>query len=385
MINRRKRLIAELVIIVIIVVVKVIWLHIEVAKQIDEKSGEIAWSDITQRRDYLLSRTTEKDPTTEDSTNAMYSSLTKSEWDLVTYSMFSAALTNIALRDEKETEASKKAIEKLIRVAIQKSFQEFDKQAWGGYPLENLKKDNGYIAYLAHLNIMLGAYKRLGGSEFNDLYDDVSKALYNRYHKVAGYCLPTYPGQYYYPDNIAAVASVAIYSKLHQDVYGEFLNDYVAYYREMANKDKYGLMPFYLDEKCEATGYARGSSSFWNVYYMSFIDFDFAKGQYELAKKEFYQERLSIHAFREAPREIIFFGDVDSGPAILGFSPSGSGFAFAGAALFNDTKILKDLTRTAELAGTSITIGGKKRYLLAPLVGDAIILAMKTQTNWFYD
>jgi hypothetical protein len=40
------------------------------------------------------------------------------------------------------------------------------------------------------------------------------------------------------------------------------------------------------------------------------------------------------------------------------------------------------LAWTAELAGCTVQWDGRRRYLLAPLVGEAIMLAMKSATPW---
>ncbi len=38
--------------------------------------------------------------------------------------------------------------------------------------------------------------------------------------------------------------------------------------------------------------------------------------------------------------------------------------------------------RSAELVGGTVSFGGRRWYLLAPLPGDAVILAARTMTRW---
>ncbi|HKE96154.1 MAG TPA: hypothetical protein VKB34_17730, partial [Povalibacter sp.] len=71
-----------------------------------------------------------------------------------------------------------------------------------------------------------------------------------------------------------------------------------------------------------------------------------------------------------------------SGPLVFGLSPTASGFAMGGAAHWNDAVELAGLLRTAEMAGFTWSFRGRRRYLLAPLLGDAIILAARTMTKW---
>jgi hypothetical protein len=63
-------------------------------------------------------------------------------------------------------------------------------------------------------------------------------------------------------------------------------------------------------------------------------------------------------------------------------TPSGTGFAIAGALLNKDGAFLEELLRTSELAGFSVQRAGRRCYAIAPLVGDAILLAMKTAGPW---
>jgi hypothetical protein len=74
--------------------------------------------------------------------------------------------------------------------------------------------------------------------------------------------------------------------------------------------------------------------------------------------------------------------DLVSGPLIFGLSPSASGFAMGGAALWNDGDTLTGLLRTAEMVGSSVSFAGRRRYLFAPLGGDAVVLAARTMTRW---
>ena len=116
-------------------------------------------------------------------------------------------------------------------------------------------------------------------------------------------------------------------------------------------------------------------------YYLSLIDTDFAKQQFQILKKYFKQTLPFIAGIKEYHTEKYLFGfDIDAGPIIWGFSPSGTGFALGTATMCNDSKFRKQLLRTAEIAGCTVSYNGKSHYLLANvvLVGEAIMLAMRT-------
>jgi hypothetical protein len=118
------------------------------------------------------------------------------------------------------------------------------------------------------------------------------------------------------------------------------------------------------------------------AYFLTFIDDAFAKAQFEALFRSFGTELpFGGYALREWPRGVDRPGDVDSGPLVFGLSPSGTGFALAGAAYVNDAQRLRAMLVSAEAVGTTLGLS-HRRYLLAPLVGDAITLATRTATPW---
>jgi hypothetical protein len=125
---------------------------------------------------------------------------------------------------------------------------------------------------------------------------------------------------------------------------------------------------------------ARGSGAAWNAFYLPFIDESFAADQSARTWATFGDTALfgTLHGIREWPRGVEATGDVDSGPLVFGVSPSATGFMLGAARLAGDEARVSGLLTTAELVGVSA--GG--RYLLSPLVGDAITLAAKTLTRW---
>lgn len=378
------RIFVFLVFIVTIFLLKYPFYKLALPKLYDFKNHNLIKDDILSRKEYLLNKTINSKIRDESSTNLgiLNSSTIKSEWDLGTYSMLALALTNIAIRYNDEIDATKKSLESLLEIVFDKRFQEFENNFFKEYPLESLENGHIHIAYLAHVSLILGGYKRLGGEKYQEIYDKIIESLVKKFKKIDGLCEATYPNEYYFPDNVAAMGSIAIYSKLNNDKYKDFLDIWIKLYKEKESKSEYKLLPFWLDSKCNFIYFPRASSSFWNVYFLSFIDYEWAKEEYFQAKKVLYQRGI-FEGFREAPKGILFYGDVDSGPSPFGLSPSGNGFAMSGATLFNDNEALERILKLGEFVGTSVNTKEGKRYLLAPLVGDAIILAMRTHTLWF--
>ena len=129
----------------------------------------------------------------------------------------------------------------------------------------------------------------------------------------------------------------------------------------------------------------RGSYSALICYYLTFIDEDFAKLQYELLKKHFYKNNLFTGISEYNDRSCMFGMDIDAGPILFSLSPSGTAFAIGPATYFNDSHFRLHLLKTAEIFGFTIRGRNTNHYLLAnlALVGEAIALAMRTSVPWF--
>ena len=129
--------------------------------------------------------------------------------------------------------------------------------------------------------------------------------------------------------------------------------------------------------KCDLCGAQMKRMSDWKAVNQSFTALFFCVSCERLVNAAF--------RFKEYYDRSCWLGmDIDAGPVIINLSSSGTAFAIGPATYFNDTKVRKGLLRTAEIAGTTVTRFGKSHYLLAniALVGEAILLAMRTTTKW---
>jgi hypothetical protein len=128
----------------------------------------------------------------------------------------------------------------------------------------------------------------------------------------------------------------------------------------------------------------KGSYSALNCYYLTFVDEEFARKQYEILKTQFLNTS-PITGFKEYFDRNCWLGmDIDAGPILFNLSPTGTAFGIGSITYFEDFELRKKFLKTAELAGFTVTKGDKKHYLLADvaLVGEAITLAMRTAVKW---
>ena len=307
----------------------------------------------------------------------------KGEWALVTSSMTVSALTNIVFKYPDIREPSLLAIEKIIELTINEQ-ADFDKRIWGEHPLYNLEIENGHIGYLGHLNFMLGAYRLIGGnSNYDELHHEITKSLIRQLNKASFPYLETYPGEIYTSDNLVVYASIRLYDKIYKTDHKNLIAKWKKYTIAHLLDNQTGLIVTTLDSTGKGNGISRGSWAGWDSFYLPFIDTAFAKEQYEKTKKNFIINLpFGMIGCREYKNGESSRGDIDSGPVIFGISTSGTGFIIAGAIHAKDTLTYNGLLLTAEVIGSSVSWNNRRHYLFSPLVGDAIVLAMKTACLW---
>jgi hypothetical protein len=333
--------------------------------------------DLVARRDYLASRL-DSTATATVPDDPLFSG----EWVLVTLSMAAMATTNIAFAYPDQLEDGRRIVNRCAELALAESARAFDTKRWGEDPLTTLAGSGSHIGYLGHLALILEAKRLLGGG--TDPHEGpVLDALTRRYDGAPFPYLETYPGERYTADNVVVLAALGMSDLGRTPKHAALLARFIAYTKAHLLDPKSQLVVFGVTDAGEAKGTARGSGVGWNSLYLPFIDELFAKAQATLLRDRFGKSTgpgsLAVCEYDGCePGK----GDVDSGPVLLGASPSGTGFAIAAARRLGDEEWLSGLLSTAEWMGFSVQWSGKRRYLLAPLVGDAIVLAAKTSRAW---
>ncbi len=337
--------------------------------------------DVLARRAYLLDRL-RGDFQSQAVTPG--SNMIRGEWALGTLSMTAAALCNIGFALPDTRADSLEHLPGLITRAMTPPIREFDRISWGEDPLASLEGPHGHVGYLGHLNLMIGAYRILGGDgRFNALHSRITGALARRMDASLSAHIATYPGQVFTADNAVGAASIAVYDRVTGEDHRRTLRRWIDYTRAHLLDPSTGLVVFNVDGSGGPAGGARGCAAGWSSFYLPMVDEEFAREQFGAIKRHMVQRTFfGTVGIREYPPGEQGPGDVDSGPVLFGLSPSGTGFAIAGAKMWGDAELLGQLLNTAELAGFSVQVRGERRYLTAPLVGDAILLAMVTACSW---
>jgi hypothetical protein len=71
-------------------------------------------------------------------------------------------------------------------------------------------------------------------------------------------------------------------------------------------------------------------------------------------------------------------GDIDSGPIVMGFGVSPTGFHLAGCRLYGHRETFRHLYASAHFAGSPLDRGDRREYVTGGPLGNAILFAMVT-------
>lgn len=370
----------------LIILAKVIWV---VVMTRNFGSFESERTDILKRRNYLSKKVI---TTPQELINSMPSAVGlhfQGEWAIYSTSMLSAALVNIAKLYPQTREEAVDKIDSLIKMTLSPELRRYDASSWGEDPLETLGGDKSHISYLSLLAWSISGYKTVGGDgRYDGLFDSLCETMARRIMNSPDLNLQTFPGEYIYvPDMLVAIVALANYAKLNGGKYQDVVDLWLANMKANHMDPDTGLIKSLVPDGETWIGKqpVLGSYSALSVYYLTFVDEDFAREQYELLKKVFLK-KIPFTGFRELVKGTkgpIFL--MDSGPVILGLSPTGTAFGIGGATYFQDTKLRKQFLKTGEWAGFTVTSKKSRHYILADYVpvGEAITLAMRTAVPWY--
>lgn len=381
-----KVLLIVLLVILAFVVVKAVWVGIATRHHGGFASEK---EDILSRRDFLLEKVMTSPQQLIEEMPRLVGPQFQGEWALYSCSMLSAALVNTTLIYGEEREENIARIDSLIKIVMSPELRTYDRERWDEDPLETLDGDKSHVSYLSHLAWMIGGYKQIGGDgKYDDLYRRLCETMHRRLLDTPNMNLPTYPDEgVYVPDMLVAIVALSLYSQQNDGEYRATVQNWIEQAKQQWLDPETQLISSFLPDGTMGmykNAPIKGSYTALSCYYLTFVDKEFAHDQYEKLKVHFLQRKL-MTGFKEYYDRRCWLGmDIDAGPIICNLSPTGTAFGVGSVTFFEDWDLRKSMLKTGEIAGTTWHSQGKSHYLLADmaLVGEAIMLAMRTATEW---
>lgn len=325
------------------------------------------------------------------------SSLFDLEWLFGTWMMAAMGLGQHAFLCPESAATDLAAMEIAIEKMLGPQGRAFDAKEWGSDIGERMGESRGSIAYLGYGGLPLALHRALvPSSRFAETEAAWMEAIARRF---GDHLVETYPGEVYPVDNCAAIGALALHDRVTGEDHGALLTR-AALAVERAIDPGTGMLIQRTDSKSKSQSAPRGSGSFLAAWFLRgvFVDgrplpsstlgvqppMNLGARLYGSARDQLRGAVLGIYAMREYPEGWEGRGDIDSGPLIMGYSVSATGFAMGAAVASGDLETRDAILRTIRLGGPfavnfvpGLASEGEEGATGSHL-GDAILLAMRT-------
>lgn len=300
------------------------------------------------------------------------------EWLFATRMMAVLGYAQTGMRHPELREAhAARANDALYRLITQRG-RAFDAEAWGSDPLDDLGTERAHVAYLGYLALALSLSRELGDSRHELLEERVIAHLVERFEGSELGLLESYPGEIYPIDNTSFMGALAVHDRVTGEDHSTLLERLMGRLETDYRDPHSGLLYQAVDPDDGAPlDRPRGSGTALAAYFLSFADMARSRSLYRAIRGRLYSSWLGFGTVREYPPGVVAFGDVDSGPVILGRGVSATGFTIALARLHGDREAYAHLSATASLFGGPVEQGGVHHALGGP-IGDALLFALMT-------
>lgn len=301
------------------------------------------------------------------------------EWDFMGRSFLVWSLAEMAMREpalkQSYLPVMDQIIEETIRLEREKGIYFFLMQYAKARPFIEQPARSLFID--SEIAMML-AMRRIVEEklEYKTLLTERVAWMLERMGRSPALAAESYPNECWLFDHGVALAAIRLADYLDGTDHSKFFREWISIAQKKLTHSQSGLLvSSYAMEGTQFDG-PEGSSIWMAVHCLRLIDEDFARDQYNRARKELGREMCGFAYSREWPVSWNGPMDIDSGMVIPGLeiSAGGSGLAFVGASSFHDFDFLKHLFATVDFAGFPSEKSGRLKYCASNQVGDAVLL-----------
>jgi len=293
------------------------------------------------------------------------------------------SLANVGLRDPTSKQACLQTMDRIIDETLQ-----LEKQKGIYFFLMPYAKDRPYLVQPARslfidgeIALMLASRRILEEKpEYKSLLTERVNLIVNGLQRSPNMALESYPDECWTFDHVVALAAIRIADYLDGTDHTVLIRDWVATAKKKLVHPGSGLLVSSYDTDDTPLIGPEGSSIWMVAHCLQLLDEDFARDQYNRARRELGRTTLGFSYAREWPDSWKGPEDIDSGPIIpaLQISAGSSGMAFIGASAFGDDPFLASLNATIDFAGFPSRKNGALKYCASNQVGDAALLYAAT-------
>jgi hypothetical protein len=305
------------------------------------------------------------------------------EWDFMGRSFLVWSLANMALRDPAGRSLYLQTMDQIIEETLR-----LEKQEGMYFFLMPYARERHYLAQPAHslfldgeIALMIAARRVVEEKpEYQSLLTERVNAMVERFQQSPRMLLESYPDECWMFDHCVALDAITLADYLDGSNHSALIRDWLAMARRKLVDPQTGLLISSFTADGITLDGPEGSTLWMVAHSLQLLDEDFARDQYQRARKELGAVTLGFGYAHEWPKSCKGPADVDSGPIIPGFeiSAGSSGLAFIGASAFGDARFLVPLAATLDFAGFPSRRRGRLKYCASNQVGDAALLYATT-------
>jgi hypothetical protein len=309
--------------------------------------------------------------------------VSNAEWDFMGRSYLVWALANMGLRDPSSKQASLQTMDRIIDETLR-----LEQQKGIYFFLMPYAKDRPYVARPARslfldgeIALMLASRRILEEKpEYKPALTERVNLIVEGLRRSPHMVLESYPDECWTFDHVVALAAIRVADYLDGSDHTILIHDWIAMARKNLVHPESGLLVSSFTTDGSTIIGPEGSSLWMVAHGLHLLDEDFARDQYDRARRELAGSTLGFSYAREWPDSWKGPADIDSGPIIpvLEISAGSSGMAFIGASAFGDESLLASLNATIDFAGFPSRKKGALKYCASNQVGDAALLYAAT-------
>jgi hypothetical protein len=305
------------------------------------------------------------------------------EWDFMGRSFLVWSLANMGLRDPASSKAYLQTIDQIIDETVR-----LEKQEGMYFFLMPYAKARPYVTHPAHSLFLDGEIALMAASrrileeraDYKQLLSERVNAISDRLRHSPQLVLESYPDECWMFDHVVALDAIRLADVLDGTDHSALIRQWLAMAkRKLVHEESGLLISSFTTDGIPLDG-PEGSTLWMVAHCLQILDPEFARDQYQRARREIGRTTLGFSYAQEWPASWTGPPDVDSGPIIPVFkiSAGSSGMAFIGASAFGDEKFLSSLVATLDFAAFPSRKKGRLKYCGSNQVGDAALLYAAT-------
>lgn len=305
------------------------------------------------------------------------------EWDFMGRSFLVWSLANMGLREPSSKPAYLQTIDQIIDETVR-----LEKREGMYFFLMPYAKARPYVAQPAHSLFLDGEIALMAAcrrmleerTDYKQLLTERVNAMAERLRQSPQLVLESYPDECWMFDHVVALDAIRLADVLDGSDHSALIRQWLAMAKRKLVHEESGLLVSSFTMDALPLDGPEGSTLWMVAHCLQILDPEFARDQYQRARRELGRTTLGFSYAREWPVSWTGPADIDSGPIIPVFniSAGSSGMAFIGASAFTDEKFLASLAATLDFAAFPSRQNGRLKYCGSNQVGDAALLYAAT-------